>query len=305
MDIRVVVSQMVELFLILTLGYIAAKKKVVSPKFGSQLSNFILSITLPCMMLASVATMPEDTDQKDVVMMFIIAILFYVVMPLIAYGIARILIVKKEDRHLYMYMTIWSNIGFMGFPVIASIFGEGAIFYATIFNLIFNVSNFTLGIMLMSKEGKKALDFKKFLSPGMIASIAAVFMFATHLRLPQLLTDTLKTVGDTTTPLAMIVIGIALSGISVKSVFTEIRLYPYVIIKQLLLPLLAWAILKNVIINPFLLGIVIVIIAMPVATSAVLFANRYENNVTLATKGVFITTLASVVTIPMIAYLLL
>lgn len=305
MDIRVVVSQMVELFLILTLGYIAAKKKVVSPKFGSQLSNFILSITLPCMMLASVATMPEDTDQKDVVMMFIIAILFYVVMPLIAYGIAKILIVKKEDRHLYMYMTIWSNIGFMGFPVIASIFGEGAIFYATIFNLIFNVSNFTLGIMLMSKEGKKALDFKKFLSPGMIASIAAVFMFATHLRLPQLLTDTLKTVGDTTTPLAMIVIGIALSGISVKSVFTEIRLYPYVIIKQLLLPLLAWAILKNVIINPFLLGIVIVIIAMPVATSAVLFANRYENNVTLATKGVFITTLASVVTIPMIAYLLL
>jgi len=305
MDIRVVVSQMVELFLILTLGYIAAKKKVVSPKFGSQLSNFILSITLPCMMLASVATMPEDTDQKDVVMMFIIAILFYVVMPLIAYGIARILIVKKEDRHLYMYMTIWSNIGFMGFPVIASIFGEGAIFYATIFNLIFNVSNFTLGIMLMSKEGKKALDFKKILSPGMIASIAAVFMFATHLRLPQLLTDTLKTVGDTTTPLAMIVIGIALSGISVKSVFTEIRLYPYVIIKQLLLPLLAWAILKNVIINPFLLGIVIVIIAMPVATSAVLFANRYENNVTLATKGVFITTLASVVTIPMIAYLLL
>lgn len=305
MDIRVVVSQMVELFLILTLGYIAAKKKVVSPKFGSQLSNFILSITLPCMMLASVATMPEDTDQKDVVMMFIIAILFYVVMPLIAYGIARILIVKKEDRHLYMYMTIWSNIGFMGFPVIASIFGEGAIFYATIFNLIFNVSNFTLGIMLMSKEGKKALDFKKFLSPGMIASIAAVFMFATHLRLPQLLTDTLKTVGDTTTPLAMFVIGIALSGISVKSVFTEIRLYPYVIIKQLLLPLLAWAILKNVIINPFLLGIVIVIIAMPVATSAVLFANRYENNVTLATKGVFITTLASVVTIPMIAYLLL
>lgn len=305
MDIRVVISQMLELFLILALGYIAAKKKVVSPHFGSQLSNFILSITLPCMMLASVATMPEDTNNKDVVMMFIIAILFYVVMPFIAYFITRILMVIKEDRHLYMYMTIWSNIGFMGFPVIASIFGEGAIFYATIFNLIFNVSNFTLGIMLMSKEGRKALDFKKFLSPGMLSSIVAVMMFAAGLRLPELLNDTVKTVGATTTPLAMVVIGIALSDISVRSVFTEFRLYPYVVIKQILLPLLAWVILKNVITSPYLLGIVIVIIAMPVATSSVLFANRYENNVALATKGVFITTLASVVTIPMISYLLM
>lgn len=305
MDIIVVISQMVELFLILALGYISAKGKVVSPKFGSQLSNFILSITLPCMMIASVATMPADTDKKEVLLMFVIAILFYVVMPVIAYGIARLLLVKKEERNLYMYMTIWSNIGFMGFPVIASIFGEGAIFYATIFNLIFNVSNFTLGIMLMSNEGRKALNVKKFLSPGMIASIIAVVMFAANLRLPEILNTTLKTVGSTTTTLAMIVIGIALSAIPIKSVFTEIRLYPYVIIKQILLPLCAWVILKNVIINPYLLGIVIIIIAMPVGTSSVLFANRYENNVALATKGVFITTLASVVTIPIISYLLL
>lgn len=305
MDINVVISQMLELFLILTLGYISAKRKVVSPKFGTQLSNFILSITLPCMMLASVASMPDDTENKDVMMMFIISILFYVVMPFIAYGITRILMVKKEDRQLYMYMTIWSNVGFMGFPVIASIFGASAIFYATIFNLIFNVSNFTLGIMLMSKDGRKALDLKKFLSPGMIASIAAVILFAAKLNLPDLVNDTLKTVGNTTTPLAMIVIGIALAGIPIKSVFTESRLYPYVVIKQILLPLVAWVILKNVITNHYLLGIVIVIIAMPVATSSVLFANRYENNVTLATKGVFITTLASVVTIPIISYLLM
>ena len=305
MDIIVVINQMLELFLILTLGYLASKGKVVSPKFGTQLSNFILSITLPCMMIASVATMPADTDKADVLLMFVIAIFFYVVMPFVAYGIARLLLVKKEERNLYMYMTIWSNVGFMGFPVIASIFGDGAIFYATIFNLIFNISNFTLGIMLMSSEGKKALTFKKFLTPGMIASIVAVIMFAANLRLPEILNNTLKTVGSTTTTLAMIVIGIALSSIPIKSVFTEIRLYPYVIIKQILLPLLAWAVLKNIIINPYLLGIVIVIIAMPVGTSSVLFANRYENNVVLATKGVFITTLASVVTIPIISYLLL
>lgn len=305
MDISIVINQMLELFLILTFGYIAAKGKAVTPKFGTQLSTFILSITLPCMMIASVATMPNDTDKAAVLLMFVIAILFYVVMPVIAFGITKVLLVKKAERNLYMYMTIWSNVGFMGFPVIASIFGEGAIFYATIFNLIFNVSNFTLGILLMSNQGIRALNLKKFLSPGMIASIIAVIMFAANLRLPEILNVTLKTVGSTTTTLAMIVIGIALSTIPIKSVFAELRLYPYVIIKQILLPLLAWMILKNIIADPYLLGIVIVIIAMPVGTSSVLFANRYDNNVTLATKGVFITTLASVVTIPIISYLLL
>lgn len=301
----VVIRQMLELFLILTLGYISAKRKIVSQEFGTQLSKFILSITLPCMMIASVATMPHDADKKDIVMMFFISILFYIVMPFIAYLITRIIFVKKEERNLYMYMTIWSNVGFMGFPVIASIFGEGAIFYATIFNLIFNLSNFTLGIMLMSNEGRKALNIKAFLSPGTISSIIAVIMFAVNLQLPVLLNDTLDTVGSTTAPLAMIVIGIALSEIPVRSVFTELRLYPYVIIKQLLLPLFSWLILRYIITSPYLLGIVIVIIAMPVGTSAVLFANRFENNVELATKGVFITTLASIVTIPLISYLLL
>lgn len=305
MDIMVVIRQMLELFLILALGYIAAQRKIVSLEFGTQLSKFILSITLPCMMIASVATMPHDVDKKDVLMMFLISILFYVVMPFIAYLITRILFVKKEERNLYMYMTIWSNVGFMGFPVIASIFGEGAIFYATIFNLIFNLSNFTLGIMLMSNEGRKALNLKSFLSPGTIASVVAVIMFAANLQLPVLLNDTVDTVGSTTAPLAMVVIGIALSGIPVRGVFTELRLYPYVIIKQVFLPLLSWLMLRYIIASPYLLGIVIVIIAMPVGTSAVLFANRFENNVELATKGVFITTLASIVTIPIISYLLL
>jgi hypothetical protein len=296
---------MVQLFLVLGLGYLAAKREVANQNFGTQLSRFILSITIPCLMIASTATMPADTDSQEILLMFEVSILFYLIMPFIAYLIVRLIGIKKEQRKLYMYMTIWSNVGFMGFPVIAAIFGESAIFYATIFNLIFNVSNFTLGIMLMSKDGKAALNLKNFLSPGIVASLLAVAMVAADIHLPAVLNSTVKMVGDTTTPLAMIVIGVSLAGISFKSVFTEIRLYPYLLIKQLLLPVLAYLLLKNFITNPYILGIAVIIIAMPVATSAVLFANRYDNDVALATKGVFITTLASVVTIPLITYLLM
>lgn len=305
MDIGIVINQMLELFFILGLGYLAARKKIVSSQFGNELSRLILNVTLPCLMLSSVAAMPTDAEQSTVIVMFVLSILFFVIMPFIAYGLTRVLRIRDEDRNLYIYMTTWSNVGFMGFPVIASIFGTGAIFYATIFNLVFNFFNFTLGIALMSEDGFKSVRLKNFLTPGIIAAIVAVLLFISGIQIPALLNSTFETVGSTTTPLAMIVIGVSLAGISFKSVFTEIRLYPYLIIKQILFPIAAWAILKSVIDNAYILGIMVVIVAMPVATSAVLFSNRYDNNVALATRGVFITTLASVFTIPVISWLLL
>ncbi|MDI3536856.1 MAG: AEC family transporter [Eubacteriaceae bacterium] len=305
MDIGIVISQMLELFFILGLGYLAARKKIVSSQFGNELSRLILNITLPCLMLSSVAAMPTDADQSTVIVMFVLSILFFTIMPFVAYGLTRVLRIKSEDRNLYIYMTTWSNVGFMGFPVIASIFGTGAIFYATIFNLVFNFFNFTLGVALMSEEGFKSIRLKNFLTPGILSAIIAVLLFVSGIQIPELLNATFETVGSTTTPLAMIVIGVSLAGISMKSVFAELRLYPYLLIKQILFPIAAWAVLQPIIEDTYILGIMVVIIAMPVATSAVLFSNLYENNVALATKGVFMTTLASVITIPVISWLLL
>jgi predicted permease len=304
-DIGIVISQMLELFFILGLGYLAARKKIVSSQFGNELSRLILNITLPCLMLSSVAAMPTDADQSTVIVMFVLSILFFTIMPFVAYGLTRVLRIKSEDRNLYIYMTTWSNVGFMGFPVIASIFGTGAIFYATIFNLVFNFFNFTLGVALMSEEGFKSIRLKNFLTPGILSAIIAVLLFVSGIQIPELLNATFETVGSTTTPLAMIVIGVSLAGISMKSVFAELRLYPYLLIKQILFPIAAWAVLQPIIEDTYILGIMVVIIAMPVATSAVLFSNLYENNVALATKGVFMTTLASVITIPVISWLLL
>lgn len=304
MNVMVVISQMVQLFLILGIGYAAVKAKIINREFGTKLSNFVVEITLPCLMLASLASVPESIQKSDVWMMVVVSALYYLIMPFIAYAISRLLMVKKEERRLYTYMSIWSNVGFMGFPVIASIFGEGALFFVTIFNLFFNLSNYTLGVILMQKEGTGRPDIKKFFSFGMVSALLAFVLFLADIKLPTILNDTMKMIGSATTPLAMVVIGIALTGISFRRIFSEFRLYPFLVIKQIVLPLLVWLLLKNIILNPFLLGIIIIITAMPVATTTVLFANRFDNHLELATKGVFITTLASVVTIPLIAYFL-
>lgn len=305
MDITVVINQMIILFLLMAMGYIIVRTGILNMVFRDNLSTFIVNVTMPLMMISSVTSTTPVGDANDVILVFIISILTYALLPFIAILLAKCLRVPKEDNNLYLYMTIFSNIGFMGFPVIQSIFGEGAIFYAAIFNMIFNFMNFSLGIRLMSDKRKGSFSVKKFLRPGIFGAIFALIIFFTGIILPSPLVDSMKNLGDTTSPLAMIVIGMSLAEIPFKSVFTEIRLYPYTLIKQVIIPILSWYVLRNIISNELILGITVIVIAMPVATSAVLFSSEYDGNTNLATKSVFITTLASLVTIPVIVYVLL
>ena len=112
-------------------------------------------------------------------------------------------------------------------------------------------------------------------------------------------------VGDITTPMAMLLIGSTLANIPLKEVFSELRIYPYTIIKQVIVPIIAYPILNMFISDSLILGITLIMISMPVANSAVLFATEYDGDISLAAKTVFMTTLLSVVTIPLIVALFL
>lgn len=112
-------------------------------------------------------------------------------------------------------------------------------------------------------------------------------------------------IGDITTPIAMLLIGSTLATIPVKEVFTEVRIYPYTILKQIVIPVIAYPILNAFIRDPLILGVSLIMLAMPVGNIAVLFATEYQKDVALAAKAVFMTTLLSIVTIPVIVALFL
>ena len=206
-----------------------------------------------------------------------------------------------------MFMTVFSNIGFMGFPVMKAIFGNEAVFYTAIFNMIFNFLVFTLGIVLINygTTNQVKLKARNLLSPGIISSIVAIIIYFLKIPIPTVLGSTFDMVGNITTPIAMMLIGSTLANINIKEVFTEFRIYPYTIIKQLLIPFIAYPILNYFISSPLVLGVALINLAMPVGNSAVLFANEYNGDVALAAKSVFITTLISVFTIPLIVAMFL
>ena len=303
MDIQVIINQMVILFLVMIVGYIANKVKILDKELNQKLSSLVLNVTSPALILYSVSE-PVEGDLNTVLQIFLLSVAVYVVLPFIGIFFARILKVAKEDRNLYQFMTIFSNIGFMGYTVIQAIFGKEALFFASICNLVFNIFCFSYGVFLISGAGKVSFDYKKLINPGIIFSIIAVVIYLTKWQMPVIIGETSDLVGSITTPLAMMIIGSSLAEIPIKEVVSDIRIYIYTIIKQIIMPILFWWVLKFIVHDAMVLGVLVVLIAMPVGTIAIMFCNQFGGNTSLASKSIFITTLASVFTIPTLVYLL-
>lgn len=307
MDIVVIINQMIQLFLVITLGYILNKLGIFDQTLNRKLTTLLLNVTMPAMILNSVLVNNSDASISKVITIFIVVIIVFTILPVVSYVLVKGIRIPKKQQGLYMFMTIFSNIGFMGFPVLQSIFGDESVFYAAIFNMVFNLLVFTLGVIIMNYGNEKRINIsiKSVLTPGVIASMVALVIYFTNISFPVVISNTCGMIGNITTPIAMLLIGSTLANMPLKEVFNDFRIYPYTIIKQIILPIIAFPILAFFIKDTYLLGITFIVVSMPVANSAVLFATEYGGDIKLAAKVVFLTTLVSVASIPALVYLFL
>lgn len=305
MDVRVVIGQMVQLFIMMAVGYVLMKIHLLDEEFNKKLNKLVLSLITPCLILSSVLN-SSGQSKSIVIYIFLIAVVVYVLLPIISYILVIVLKIEKPKRGLFMFMTIFSNTGFMGFPIMKSIFGDTAVFYTAIFNMVFNIEVFTLGIMLMNYGQEKIqLEWKNLLSPGIVSSLMAIIIYFLEIPVPSVVMNVCSSIGDMTTPLAMLLIGASLSKISFKDIFGDLKLYPFTFVKQILLPFIAFPVICYFISDPFIQGVTLLNLAMPVGNMAVLFATQYNRDTQMAAKTVFMTTLFSVVSIPFIVSVLL
>ncbi len=295
---------MLQLFGIMVIGYALYKLNIMNLDFNKRLNKIIMSVSLPALVLSSVLS--QETTQGNVVgQLFVIAVTMYLALPVLAYVLVKILRLPKEQQGVYMFMTVYSNIGFMGYPVVNALYGPLGVFYASVFNIIFNLSAFTMGVFIIRYGQKDAVKFelKRLLTPGFIMCVVAVILYFVQVKLPQDVMELLGTVGGLTTPLAMILMGATLAAMNIKEIFNDWRVYPYAVIKQLALPLLIWPLLHRILQDPLVLGITFLLSAMPIANMSVLFATEYHRDEKLAAKNVFITTLLSIITVPLVIYI--
>lgn len=307
MNIMVIFMQMIQLFLIMGLGYFLYHIHILDSQFNKKLTTFVLNVTTPAMILASVFTSDVAYSKSDILFTFVIAIVIYMLLPFVGYIIAKMIRVKKEEVGIYMFMVVFANVGFMGFPVTKAIFGDTSVFLTAIFVMLFNIMLYSVGRMIMSfGEGEKvSLNYKNFLSPGIIASFLAVVFYFMEFPMPSVFVNTFVVIGDMTTPLAMLIIGATLATIPIKEVFSEEKIYIFTLIKQIIFPIIIYPVLSMLIDNSLILGVTLISLSMPVGNSVVLFATEYNKDASLGAKAIFMTTLLSVFTIPLIVALFL
>jgi predicted permease len=289
------------------LGAILYRVGVINEDFNKRLTKILLNVTMPALILDSVLKQTGSRDFSAVILIFAIAIVTYLLLPAISLLFVWVCKIPMEDKGLYIFMTVYSNVGFMGFPVLQALLGSTAVFYAAIFNIVFNLSIYTHGIIMIhyGRLVKAPLNWKSLISPGFLGSVVAIVLYFTDLKVPFAISKTLDSVGALTVPLAMMIIGATLATMNLKELFDDWKLYPYALFRQIVIPITCFFILKLCIRDTFILNISAILLMMPAANTAVLFANEYGGNEKTAAKAVFFTTILSVFTIPALIYIFL
>lgn len=305
MDMSNVISQMLILFLMMLIGYIANKVKVLDEQSNKVLSRVVVFLTNPALILSSIVNSDLDISKGETFRLILIALLFYMIMPLMAKFFCLFVKGDSSVKHQYEAMLTFTNLGFMGIPVISALYGAGAIFYVTIFLLPFNILIYSYGIYLLATgEGEHSFSWKKVLNPSVIMALIVLVIFFLDIQTPYVINETSSLVGATTTPLAMIIIGSNIALTPLKDVFLDVKVYVFGVVKLLVVPFIILGIFRNFISNDVLLGVIVIIAGMPVASNVAILRNEYGDDSVLISKGTMITTLFSLVTIPVLALLL-
>ncbi|MEY7999511.1 AEC family transporter [Clostridium sp. Mt-5] len=297
-----VINQVIILSLMMVVGVFARKKDIITKETEESLSDFLLKITLPAMLLTSFNYNYSEKMVENAETIFIYSAILQA--GLILFSIVLTLKNKNEVKKVLRFIIIFSNSGFMGYPVLAGIFGKVGIFYGAIFNIPYNIFMFSIGIMIYTGKSDLRTIKKVVLNPAIITTVIGFLMFLFSVKMPYTLYMAASTVGSMTTPLSMIIVGTMLAEVKFKDVFSGFMVYYGCFLRLILAPVFTVIILKILHVENLIIQICAIIEAMPAAVVASIFAQKYRADAQLAARIVFMSTIISMFTIPLVTVIL-
>lgn len=381
----VMLQQMIVMFLMMAVGYLCYRKQILTEEVSRKVSAIVVNVANPCMILSSALT-DQQMQGKELVQTLAIVVMMYVFLLVMAQLLPRILCIQKESRGAYAAMTVFANIGFMGFPVLAAMYGNGALLYGAVFQIPFNILIYTYGVAVLTrKQGacakaeqdvnaevdvKAEIDVKaevdvkteqdvkaeqdvnaevdvkaepngktgerqdaqgitaavngkseniengskqqgklqgtveivkKIFNIGVIACITAMLLYFLQTPVPSFLQAFITNLGNLTAPLSMMIIGASLAQMPLKELFLDKKLLLFSLVKLLLLPAVWMIMVNRVAEQEILRGVCLVMMATPAGSMTAMLAQQYGGDYETASRGVALTTVLSVITMPLLA----
>lgn len=294
-------NQVLVIFIIIIIGYSIKKIGYINRVVTKGITEIVLNVALPLLIITTF-----DKDLPKTAMKGALVVLAFAIIAHTATALAAKFIFKGSPQGIRQVMSfglVFTNSAFMGIPVLNSIFGDVGIFYASAYSIVFNTFLWSYGQMLFTGVKDRRVVKQVLTYPGTISVFIGVILMFTPLKLPQVLAKTSEMVGALTTPLAMIVIGAMLSEVEFKKIFYGYRLYLATFLRLLVVPALSLTILKLMGIENDIAVACTLLVAMPVASNTVLFAEKFDGDSLLASRIVALSTALSIITIPIFAAL--
>ncbi|HBT17272.1 MAG TPA: AEC family transporter [Firmicutes bacterium] len=297
MSSKIVINQVLTLFFILIIGFIARKKAVLTTSLAKGLTDLLLNVTAPLMIITSFQF--EYSSEMLASAGKILAFSLFVHTFSLLIGMLIYNQYPENMRKVLLFTTIFSNCGFMGFPLLQSIYGKIGVFYGSIFVVGFNVFLWTIGVMIFTGNRDRATLKKLFLNPSLIAVLLGMTTFILSLKIPGPVYTALEVIGEMTTPLSMMIIGSILAEIKLNEIFPGFAVYYGTLMRLVIIPWLSLLATNLLRFTPMLRGICVLSTATPAATMTAIFAQKYNGDSSFASRIIIISTALSIITLPL------
>ena len=332
MSIAVVLQQMIMFFILIGIGMILYKKKMLSEATSKQISGIIVNVTNPALLICSAFVDGPKISLRELGMALLVFLMIYTILIGSSFLIPRILRVPNQYHYSYQMMTVFGNVGFIGIPLASAVLGTESLIFVSINNLIFNILIYTFGISLLQKaaarqsaaaiEGQADIQdaqnvqaaisdtrvvsfrWKKIINAGTISAAATIIFYLGNFPVPIIVSSTLNYMGQSTTLLSMLVLGASVAQMAPKDIFSLPKLYGYVLLRQILIPVGCVLLFRPIINNTLIINTLALMLAVPAGNLPLMLCKQLHAEGDTISQGIILTTILSIATIPVVSLFL-
>lgn len=302
MEMPTIINSVISLFLIMLVGVYGSKKGIINSNVSKGLTGILLDITLPCMIITSFSFQYDESVKSNVLKTFYYSFSVYIIIAMVSYLL--MFPIKKEKKTILHFANIFTNTGYIGFPILNVLYGAEAVMYGSIFNIFFTIFLWTYGIIIFKgKMEKKELGkemFKALRNPSLIAVYIGIIMMIFDLKLPKIILASVNSIGSMTGPISMIIVGALSYKVNIKEHLKDWTVYYGIAVKLIMIPAVLYFISLLIRDRTIVSNSVIILASMPAAAMTSIFADSFNTKKDYAAVIVVATTLLSVFTLPVL-----
>lgn len=295
-----IVSKVLIMLVMILVGYFLTQKAVLTSRGASEITDILIKLVTPCVIVNSFIDSRGSLELSGILFAALIPIISMVINVVVS----RLSFRKEteERKTVLQFSVLFGNVGFMGVPLVQGIVGESGVVYASFAIVVFNIFCWTYGYRLMNKDAKLSTK-TVLLNPGVIGIVIGLPLYFMNFEIPNIIREPIAAFAGLNTPLAMMIIGSYVAKVDMRSFVSDISVYKMSALRLLICPAIFFAVLLLLRPEPELFLTGVIQAAMPVAANTVLFAVQYKKDSELASKAVAVSTVLSVLTIPLFTIL--